>query len=158
MLLGLAALCVAAPGCGDGGSSPTYSVADVLDAFKERTGQGLVVNERRSTPRWDTLTLDEATPDTTAEQLGTFNVYVLKNGDAKRELPSLVEYTALLDEAPDLEPLDGITWVSKESATGPIWIGHRVYGRNVVLSYIADEKRAGLEFARVDTALRALSD
>jgi len=144
MLLATAAV---VGGCGGGdkssgdGDSGKYSDQDVSDLFQQAGGVELVT---RPSTSFDTLTLP-ATSGASAgpqDRYGAFNVYVVKRKDALTVFKQD-------DKKREIEPEDGIYW--NRSASGG-WTATKFYD-NVVLTWIADEKKTDARYKRLTTIL-----
>jgi hypothetical protein len=145
MLLATAAV---VGGCGGGdkkssadGDAGTYSDQDVADLFQQA---GVVELVTRPSTSFDTLTLP-ATSGASAgpqDRYGAFNVYVVKRKDALKIFKQD-------DKKREIQPENGIYW--NRSASGG-WTATKFYD-NVVLTWIADEKKTDARYKRLTTIL-----
>jgi hypothetical protein len=149
----LAAALLVAAGCGggddegggDGTDAGKYDDQDVTDLFQQAGGVELVT---RPSPSFDTLTLPTSSGSSASAQdrYGAFNVYVVKRKDALKVFKQD-------DKKQEIEPEDGIYW--DRSSAGGGWTATTFYD-NVVLTWIADEKKTDARYKRLTTILSNL--
>ncbi len=146
MLLATATAAVVG-GCGGGDKSSgsedagKHSDRDVADLFQQAGGVELIT---RPSTSFDTLTLP-ATSGASAgpqDRYGAFNVYVVKRKEALKIFKQD-------DKKQEIKPENGIYW--NRSPSGG-WIATKFYG-NVVLTWIADEKKTDARYRRLTTIL-----
>lgn len=160
-----------------GGEDAVYSSDDVVDLFRERTGELLVVSEPQASFPWERLDFGEtATADDgslsaeglrLAERFGAFTIYVIKEGeDYDAEYAGLTAESDSDETDETVEGTDdnGVLWVrtcySGSLADVPCaYSAVKRYGENVVLRWQAGEERdTDATFDRLNTVLRGLGD
>lgn len=156
----VAVLALVVAGCGS--SKPVHAAAtatktpgpistqQVIDTFRQQTGQHLIRSSKLSDDNWSVLSRDYAQDGRAADTWGTFSVYVVAHGD-----------THLLTEDDDghhIRPdAQGVYW--KKAPDEYLWVALKRYGANVLLLWIGEHRKSetlNASFDRVDTALRAL--
>jgi hypothetical protein len=144
----LFATAVLAGGCGgdddSSGGGGKYKDQDVTDLFQKAGGVELVTHPSTS---FDTLTLPETSGASAGAQdrYGAFNIYVVKRKDALRVFKQD-------DQKREIKPENGIYW-DRSSAGG--WTATKFYD-NVVLTWIADDKKTDGRYKRLTTILSNL--
>jgi hypothetical protein len=147
--LTLLAVATLAGGCGgsdEGGGTDAgkYKDQDVADLFQKAGGVELVTKPSTS---FDTLTLPTTTGASASAQdrYGAFNIYVVKRKDALKVFKQD-------GQKRPITPENGIYW-DRSGAGG--WTATRFYD-NVVLTWIADEKKTDDRYKRLTTILSNL--
>lgn len=139
-------------GCGGGGNgggggnaAGKYDDQDVADLFQQAGGVELVT---RPSTSFDTLTLpqESGTSANAQDRYGAFNVYVVKRKEA-------LQVFKQDDQKREIKPENGIYWERSKAGTG--WTATRFYD-NVVLTWIADEKKTDARYKRLTTILANL--
>ena len=168
-------------GCGDrsggGGKPENYiSSTEIIDHFKEATGELLIRQSASESPTMEILDFGNGTDEEEfddedsrlAGEFGAFSIYVVKRkANLKKEVNSL-----LSDEDDDTadytnEPVDettGIHWTRVDyrgdlADVEPAYFAYKVYGDNVVLSWVGDEDKAtDTRWDRLNSILTDLTD
>jgi hypothetical protein len=147
-----AAMLIAGCGGGDSGNGSDggtaagkYDDQDVANLFRQAGGVELVT---RSSTSFDTLTLpEESGAEANAQdRYGAFNIYVVKRKDA-------LQVFRQDDKKREIKPENGIYWERSTSGSG--WTATRFYD-NVVLTWIADDKKTDARYDRLTTILANL--
>lgn len=147
----VAFLLVAVVGFAACGGATSYSTSEVIDTFREQTGERLVRDPTLSGASWDLLGID-TDPE---YDWGHWSLYVVKDGDP-----------AELLQADDGEPLDGpdengVYWHYDDDPLTEGWWLYKQYGANVVVRWVGGDARDDSldeRFARTDSALSVLND
>jgi hypothetical protein len=130
---------------GGGTAAGKYDDQDVTDLFQHAGDVELVT---RPSTSFDTLALptSSGTSSTAQDRYGAFNIYVVKRKEALKVFKQ--------DEKKQkIEPEDGIYW--DRSSAGGGWTATTLYD-NVVLTWIADEKKTDARYKRLTTILSNL--
>jgi hypothetical protein len=132
-------------GGGGGTAAGKYNDQDVADLFQQAGGVELVT---RPSTSFDTLTLPEesGTAANAQDRYGAFNIYVVKRKEA-------LQVFKQDDQKREIKPENGIYWERSTAGTG--WTATRFYD-NVVLTWIADEKKTDARYNRLTTILANL--
>jgi hypothetical protein len=130
---------------GGGGTPPgKYDDQDVADLFQQAGGVELIT---RPSTSFDTLTLpqESGTSANAQDRYGAFNIYVVKRKEALKVFKQD-------DQKREITPENGIYW---ERSTAGGWTATKFYD-NVVLTWIADEKKTDARYNRLTTILANL--
>lgn len=159
-------------GCGGGGDSDGVTSREVIDHFREQTGELLVRSSSSETGPWEALGFEESTDEgltaegqRLAERYGAFTIYVIREGeDFDAEVDNLSEpindeTTIETVEEPDA---DGIIWTYTcyrgELEDIPCaWRATKRYGENVLVNWQGgEEQETDATFARLNSILTDL--
>jgi hypothetical protein len=134
-------------GGGNSGGRPAgkYDDQDVSKLFQQAGGIELVT---RPSTSFDTLALPEESGSqaNAQDRYGAFNIYVVKRREA-------LQVFKQDDQKREIRPENGIYWQRSSSGTG--WTATRFYD-NVVLTWIADEKKTDARYDRLTAILANL--